>query len=55
MTSAKRTTFVGEIINEQPGPGNYNQTSTFGEGKGFQFGGRKQEKMNDNPGPGSYT
>lgn len=40
-----------------PGPGEYmNSTDTFGKGKAFTFGGkRNNNKVNDNPGPGSYS
>lgn len=55
MTSEKRTTFMGEIKEGSPGPGNYNQGSTFGDGKGYKFEGKRQDKYNENPGPGSYS
>lgn len=37
MGSAKRTTFMEDIDEYNPGPGNYNQGSSFGNDKGFRF------------------
>ena len=55
LASAKRTTFMEEIREEVPGPGNYNQGSTIGNAKGFTIQGRPDAKYNDVPGPGSYN
>ena len=54
IASGKRTTFMSEVKEEIPGPGNYNQSSDIGSGKAFTFQGKKDQKYNDVPGPGSY-
>lgn len=41
MSSAKRTTFMGEIKESNPGPGNYYQYSSFGNGKAYKFEGKR--------------
>ena len=55
LNSAKRTTFMENAPNDLPGPGNYDQGSTFGNGKAFTIQGRPDAKYNDVPGPGSYN
>lgn len=54
LSSAKRTTFMEQVGEDKPGPGNYDSGSTFANAKGFTIGTRKDQKYNDVPGPGSY-
>eukprot|EP00347_Sterkiella_histriomuscorum_P018852 403343924 len=54
IATTKRKTFMEEVPNEMPGPGNYDQGSTFQNGKGFKIGTRQDPKFSDVPGPGSY-
>lgn len=46
--------FCEDVVNELPGPGNYNQTSGFGHGRSYSMQGKIERKYNENPGPGSY-
>lgn len=43
-----------EAPNELPGPGNYDQGTTFKGEKGFTLGAKQDHKYNENPGPGAY-
>ena len=53
--TSKRIDVVKRGVIDLPGPGNYNDKSSFSEGKGFSMGKRSSSKLNDNPGPGSYN
>jgi len=48
----------GNLINDAPGPGNYNSPSYMkaGKGKGITFGVKPKNKLDESmPGPGAYS
>jgi hypothetical protein len=57
MGTSNRNSIVNKILSDMPGPGQYTQSSIFGNSasKGVTILGKEKERQHDNsPGPGGY-